>query len=97
MPTPQVAVPLVEWEWELVPELVLVQVPESLSELVQVLELVPEPVLVFSIPPTPVVLPQILAPCPDHRSHAPHCLAGVRKKHRRPPPRPTCYTTASFP
>jgi hypothetical protein len=98
MPTPQVAVPLVEWEWELVPELVLVQVPElvlvQVPELVQVRvpELVPVPELVFSMPPPLVALPQALAPSPDHRSHAPHCPADVRKRRRRPSPRPTWHT-----
>ena len=90
MPTPQVAVPLVEWEWELVPELVLVQVPELVQ--VRVPELVPVPELVFSMPPPLVALPQALAPSPDHRSHAPHCPADVRKRRRRPSPRPTWHT-----
>ena len=57
--------------------------------------LAPVQALSMPLPPPPqqpVALPQILAPFPDHRSHAPHCLADVGKKHRRPSPRPTLHT-----
>ena len=94
MPVPELVSALVQVpERVQVPE--LMQVPELVQVQVQVPELVqvPEPALVSSIPPPQAVaLPQILAPSPDHRSHAPHCPPDVRKKHHRPSPRPTWHT-----
>eukprot|EP01046_Picozoa_sp_COSAG06_P009494 COSAG06_NODE_497_length_15020_cov_7.417733_4_plen_137_part_00 len=95
-PMAEVLVSWVAESWVLEPELE----PVSEWELVSTLALVPVLVQVLdeqqthrlSSMPLPVALPQILAPFPDHRSHAPRCRAFFRKKHRRPSRRPTSHT-----
>ena len=81
----------VEWpDW---PELGPEPEPEPEPEPVLVLEL--ELVLVLELALAPVALPHASSASLAHRSRAPHCPADVRKKRRRPSPRPTWHTCMS--